>query len=42
VPHALAFAERAYVLESGRIHLSGPSQDLLGNPEVQKSYLGVA
>lgn len=42
VPHALAFTERAYVLENGRIHLSGSSQQLLGNPEIQKSYLGVS
>jgi len=42
VPHALSFTERAYVLENGGIHLSGESKDLLGNPEIQKSYLGVA
>ncbi|MCL4800476.1 MAG: ABC transporter ATP-binding protein [Burkholderiales bacterium] len=42
VPHALAFTERAYVLENGRIRLSGASRDLLGDPEVQRSYLGVA
>jgi branched-chain amino acid transport system ATP-binding protein len=42
VPHALSFSERAYVLENGRIHLSGRSQDLLGNPEIQRAYLGVA
>ena len=42
VPHALSFTERAYVLENGRIRLSGKSQDLLGDPEIQKAYLGVA
>jgi branched-chain amino acid transport system ATP-binding protein len=42
VPHALSFTERAYVLENGGIRLSGESKDLLGNPEIQKSYLGVA
>ena len=42
VPHALAFTERAYVLENGAIHLSGKSNDLLGNQEIQKSYLGMA
>ncbi|MCZ7565438.1 MAG: ABC transporter ATP-binding protein [Burkholderiales bacterium] len=42
VPHALSFTERAYVLENGRIRLSGASGDLLGDPEVQRSYLGVA
>lgn len=42
VPHALSFSERAYVLENGRIRLSGRSQDLLGNPQIQKSYLGTS
>jgi branched-chain amino acid transport system ATP-binding protein len=42
VPHALAFTERAYVLENGAVHLSGRSADLLGNPEIQKAYLGMA
>jgi len=42
VPHALSFTERAYVLENGRIRLSGRSPDLLGDPAIQKSYLGVA
>ncbi|MFN0164453.1 MAG: ABC transporter ATP-binding protein [Burkholderiales bacterium] len=41
VPHALAFTERAYVLENGAIRLSGKSGDLLGNPEIQKAYLGM-
>ena len=42
VPHALAFTERAYVLENGAIRLSGRSKDLLGDPEIQKTYLGMA
>lgn len=42
VPHALSFSDRAYVLENGAIHLFGNSKDLLGNPEIQRSYLGVA
>jgi len=37
---ALKFAQRAYVLENGRLVLKGPSQDLLNNPEVKKAYLG--
>ncbi|MCO5099954.1 MAG: ABC transporter ATP-binding protein [Burkholderiaceae bacterium] len=41
VPHALSFAERAYVLENGSIRLSGRSQDLLGNPQIRQSYLGM-
>jgi len=38
---ALKIANRAYVLETGRITLSGSGQDLLTNDEVRKSYLGV-
>jgi len=37
---ALKFAQRAYVLENGRLVLQGPSTDLLTNPEVKKAYLG--
>src|SRR3989338_6840864 len=40
VPHALSFTERAYVLENGGIRLFGKSGDLLGDPEIQRSYLG--
>jgi branched-chain amino acid transport system ATP-binding protein len=41
VQTALEFAERAYVLETGRIILSGPASQLLDDPSVQRSYLGV-
>ena len=41
VETALEFAKRAYVLETGRMTLSGPSATLLDNPQVQKAYLGV-
>lgn len=37
---ALHIANRAYVLETGTIKLSGKAKDLLENPEVQKAYLG--
>jgi branched-chain amino acid transport system ATP-binding protein len=37
---ALKFAQRGYVLETGKIVLSGPSDELLNNPEVKKAYLG--
>ncbi|MCP4423422.1 MAG: ABC transporter ATP-binding protein [Chloroflexi bacterium] len=37
---ALRFAQRGYVLESGDVVLSGPSDALANNPEVQKAYLG--
>jgi len=42
VPIALSLADRAYVLENGRIRLSGKSQDLLEEPEVMRAYLGLA
>ncbi len=42
VPLALSVAERGYVLENGRIRLSGTSGELERNPEVQHAYLGVA
>lgn len=37
---ALQVADRAYVLETGRIVLSGDSEALLESPDVQKAYLG--
>ncbi len=37
---ALEISDRAYVLETGRIELSGRSKDLIANEEVKKAYLG--
>ena len=37
---ALQIADRGYVMERGRIVLSGNGGDLLNNPEVQRTYLG--
>lgn len=37
---ALAIADRAYVLETGSITLSGKASDLMHDPSVQKAYLG--
>ncbi len=37
---ALEIADRAYVLETGQIVLSGKAQDMLGNESVRKAYLG--
>jgi branched-chain amino acid transport system ATP-binding protein len=37
---ALAAADRGYVLETGEIVLSGPSQQLATDPQVKKAYLG--
>ena len=40
VVQSLAVAHRAYVLENGRIALSGQAAELAQNPELRKSYLG--
>lgn len=37
---ALEVADRAYVLETGRISLSGNAKDLMNNDSVKKAYLG--
>lgn len=37
---ALEISDRAYVLETGKIVLEGPSQELAENPAVRKAYLG--
>lgn len=37
---ALRMADRGYVMESGRIVLSGPARDLLSNDHVRRAYLG--
>ena len=37
---ALSIAHRAYVLETGRITLSGDAKDLAASEEVRKAYLG--
>ena len=40
VPHALALADRAYVLETGRVTLTGTSTELLADHRVRDGYLG--
>ena len=37
---ALDLADHAYVLETGRIVMSGPSAEIKGNEQIRKSYLG--
>ncbi len=37
---ALAIADRGYVMESGRIVLSGRGQELISDERVQRAYLG--
>jgi len=38
---ALAIADRAYVLETGRIALSGSASEIRNDPRVREAYLGV-
>jgi branched-chain amino acid transport system ATP-binding protein len=40
VHHALDSADRAYVMETGRITLEGPAGELRQDPRVERSYLG--
>ncbi|AMO38288.1 branched chain amino acid/phenylalanine ABC transporter ATP binding subunit LivF [Thauera humireducens] len=37
---ALEFAQRGYVMESGKITLTGTGDELLANPKVRAAYLG--
>ncbi len=37
---ALQHADRGYVLEAGRITISGPARELLDDPRVKQAYLG--
>ena len=41
VQKSLKMSDRAYVLESGNIVLSGKGKDLLGDDNLKKSYLGI-
>ena len=37
---ALSIANRAYVLETGKIIMSGDANDLANNDDIKKAYLG--
>ncbi len=37
---ALSIADRAYVLETGRVVLEGDAQSVLRNPQIREAYLG--
>ena len=41
VRQALTLADRGYVMESGRVILSGKAQDLLADDRVTRTYLGI-
>ncbi len=42
VDTTLKFADRAYVMEQGRVAMHDSSENLLGNDHVRKMYLGLA
>jgi branched-chain amino acid transport system ATP-binding protein len=39
--HSLKISDRGYVLENGEIALSGAGRELLENPHIRKTYLGL-
>jgi len=41
VVQSLAIAAHAHVLENGRVVLSGKGEELMGDPRLQKTYLGM-
>jgi branched-chain amino acid transport system ATP-binding protein len=41
VPQALAISDRAFVIEDGRIAVSGTGRELLNDDRIQRVYLGV-
>jgi branched-chain amino acid transport system ATP-binding protein len=38
---ALEIADRAYVLQTGRIVMTGPAAEIAANPDVRRAYLGM-
>ncbi|WP_116086865.1 ABC transporter ATP-binding protein [Tropicimonas sp. IMCC34011] len=38
---ALKISDRGYVMETGRITMSGPSAELVADPRIREAYLGV-
>ena len=41
VHRSLGISDRAYILERGRITLSGTAQELIENKEIQEAYFGL-
>jgi branched-chain amino acid transport system ATP-binding protein len=37
----LEIADRAYILQTGRVLMQGPAADIRSNPDVRKAYLGL-
>lgn len=41
VTQTLEIADRAFVIEHGRVVMSGPGRELMSNDHVKKAYLGM-
>jgi branched-chain amino acid transport system ATP-binding protein len=41
IAECLEIADRAYILQTGRLLMQGTSAEIQGNPEVRKAYLGL-
>jgi branched-chain amino acid transport system ATP-binding protein len=41
VKHTLAMCDRAYILENGRVTMTGTSKELLNNDHIKQAYLGL-
>ena len=41
VKQVLRIVDRAYVLESGSLHLEGTAEELLQSAEIQKAFMGM-
>jgi branched-chain amino acid transport system ATP-binding protein len=41
VRQVLKFADRGYLLEAGRMVMSGTAQEMLKSDEIQKAYMGI-
>jgi branched-chain amino acid transport system ATP-binding protein len=42
IQQVLKVVDRAYLLETGRIRMSGPAKELLESEEIRRAYLGIA
>jgi branched-chain amino acid transport system ATP-binding protein len=41
ISECLEIADRAYILQTGRLLMQGTSAEIMGNPDVRKAYLGL-
>jgi branched-chain amino acid transport system ATP-binding protein len=41
IAECLDIADRAYILQTGRLQMQGTSVEIKGNPDVRKAYLGL-